>query len=165
MAGNRKGSDSYFGEMRSGYSNPNFFNGIAVEQIKRNVKRIIKDIKYDNIELMDYIYFTNPKVINCCIEEAAYQMSISHTLRNALFVYLNNYLIPHNIGAHQNLNIMDEIKSASDLEPIQGTKYYHWQYIYQMMITIRDYNVTDVNEIKRILSPIKSFRPDIINVL
>ena len=39
---------SYFAEKRGRNNDPNFFNRVPMEEIRKNVKRIIRDVKYDN---------------------------------------------------------------------------------------------------------------------
>ena len=164
MAGNKKGSESYFGEMRTGYSNPNFFNNIALDVIRRNVKRIVKDIKYDNISDMDYIYFNNERVMSACLEESYNQMRIAHTLNNALHVYLNSFLV-HGMGAYPNMDINEEIASISRIKPIQDARHMIWCDIYNRFNYIRNNNITDIGEIKAILSPIREITTAQINIL
>ena len=89
---NNNKKKSFFEEKRLQSNNPNFFKHMPVDEIKRNVKRIIKDIKFDNIKHQDYQYFTNPNVLMCCYQEALQQWRTASVTANALSYYINNVI-------------------------------------------------------------------------
>ena len=61
---------SYFTEERLRNNNPNFFVNMRDEDLRRQVKRIIKDMRSNTIEEQDYIYFRNDKIISACLTES-----------------------------------------------------------------------------------------------
>lgn len=89
MANNNK-KRSYFEDKRSQNNNPNFFRHVPFEELKRNVKRIVKDIKFDNIKHQDYQYFTNKNVLTACYFEAYSQWRTATVTYNALSYYISN---------------------------------------------------------------------------
>lgn len=134
MANNRK---SYFEEKRGQYSDPNFFNRPqAIDDINKNVKRIIKDIKYGLINDSDYIYFTNPNVISACVQIAFTNWVEAATITNALNYYIN-------VGLANGYNPIggDKIVETNNAG-IAQIKYNSmaetWRVIYQMFVAVQN---------------------------
>ena len=88
---------SSFAEERSRNRNPNFYVNVRDEDLRRNVKRIIRDIKNNNIEDQDLVYFQNDRIISACITESTAQWRSAETIKNALMHYNNTVLIPNNL--------------------------------------------------------------------
>lgn len=108
---------SYFAEERSRNNNPAFFNNMRLQDLRTKVKRIIKDIKNDNIIDNDLIYFTNTNVISALIQESEANWSTNETIKNALIYYYNNALFnniaPPNSTINQEIvNVTNEITAA-----------------------------------------------------
>ena len=61
MAGKR--NLSYFAEEARRNNNPNFFVNMRDEDLRRQVKRIVRDMRNSNIEEQDFVYFKNDKII------------------------------------------------------------------------------------------------------
>ena len=80
---------SYFAEKRGQNNDPNFFNRVPLDEIRKNVKRIIKDIKFDMIQDQDFNYFHNPQIIQACIAEAQENYTSCVTICNSLNFYIN----------------------------------------------------------------------------
>ena len=80
---------SYFAEERSRNNNPNFFKNMSSSDLRRQVKRIIKDIRNGSIELQDLVYFTQDNIISACITESYDQWKSAETIKNALAYYFN----------------------------------------------------------------------------
>ena len=78
---------SYFAEMRTVKHNPSFYLNIKQEELDKNVKRIIRDIKYDNIEEQDYKYFQCESILNSCIRVAMQQNGLALATHRALTDY------------------------------------------------------------------------------
>lgn len=83
---------SYFAEERSRNNNPNFFKNMSSSDLRRQVKRIIKDIRNGSIELQDLVYFTQDNIISACITESYAQWKSAETIQNALMYYNSSYL-------------------------------------------------------------------------
>lgn len=126
---------SYFAEKRGGNVDPNFFNRIALDEIRKNVKRIIKDIRFDMIQEQDYNYFYNPQIIQACIAEAQENYTSSVTICNSLNFYINECL-NKGIKSFPSSNIMEERMYASNEQIRQNTRSKHWYNILQMFIAI-----------------------------
>lgn len=120
--------NSFFAEKRLGNNNPNFFNNMTVEEIRKNVKRIIRDIKYDNILEQDYIYFRNDKVISACLLESRYQFIRASVCANALGFYINDCL-QYGITPYKTTNINVERLNAVNEQKIQNNKAFMWHEI------------------------------------
>lgn len=126
---------SFFAEKRSSNNNPNFFNFMSIDEIRKSVKRIIRDVKFDNIQDQDYVYFTNAKVISACLEEAKNQWLSASVLVNALNYYINDGL---SIGylPHKNMDIGMERSAAANEQLRQNSRCYMWMEIYRMFDAI-----------------------------
>jgi hypothetical protein len=165
MAGpRRRGSESYFSEMRSGNSDPNFFNRIELPALRRNVKRIIKDIRFNIIDDMDYIYFTNSKVLRACIEESAEQCNVARTIHNALLVYSNSFL-RFGMGPYPYADIRNEKEMVARIQPEYSMRWGSWSTIYDAFNFIDQNNIKDIAAIKAALSKIQLLPPEFINRL
>lgn len=84
---------SYFAEERQRNNNPNFFLRMKDEDLRRNVRRIIRDIRNGSIEEQDLIYFKNDKIISACITESYQQFRSAEVIMTSLmmkFKALNN---------------------------------------------------------------------------
>lgn len=104
---------SYFAEERSRNNNPNFFVNMRDEDLRRQVKRIIKDMRNANIDEQDFIYFTNDKIISACITESFSQWRSAETLKNALTYYFNVPLA-NGVVPYPNINLWEERTNVSN---------------------------------------------------
>ena len=129
------GRQSYFAERRGQNNDPNFFNRIPLDEIRKNVKRIIKDIRFDLIQEQDYNYFHNPQIIQACISEAQENYTSSVVICNSLNFYINEHL---NRGSkpYPSTNIMEERIYASKEQIIQNMRAKYWNDILRMFIAI-----------------------------
>lgn len=127
---------SYFAEMRSTNNNPNFFKNMKIEDLRRSVKRIIKDIKYDNIVETDYSYFLNENIMEACLQESLAQWKSANTLTNALNFYVNDYL---RVGymPYKNFDMTQEMAIAASEQNKQNEKASMWSIIYYIFKAIR----------------------------
>lgn len=129
MANNNNNKRSFFSEKRRS-NDPNFFNRMDPTELKKYVKRIILDIKFDNIEDNDYSYFTNSKLLSVCIQES-YQQFINNTiLLQALNIYIDGInkgmIIPYNI------NITEARIISSNQQTAINKKVQNWNQIYNI---------------------------------
>ena len=126
---------SYFAEKRGQNNDPNFFNRVPLDEIRKNVKRIIKDIRFDMIQEQDYIYFHNPQIIQACIAEAQENYNSCMTICNSLNFYINECL-NKGVKTFPSSNIMVERMYASEEQITQNMRAKHWYNILQMFIAI-----------------------------
>ena len=126
---------SYFAEKRGGNNNPNFFNNIPLDEIRKNVKRIIRDIYYDMIQEQDYNYFHNPTILNACIAEAQENYDNCVVICNSLNFYINECL-NRGVKPFPSANIMDERIRASKEQITQNMRAKYWDDIRRMFIAI-----------------------------
>jgi hypothetical protein len=132
---------SFFAEKRSANNNPNFFNNMSVDEIRKSVKRIIRDIKFDNIAEQDYLYFTNEKVLSACLTESYVQYQTASVLVNALNYYIQDGLISGFVP-YRTTDINQERALATNEQTKQNDRCYNWLQLYQMFNAI--YNGADV---------------------
>lgn len=126
---------SYFAEKRGQINDPNFFNRIALDEIRKNVKRIIKDIRFDMIQEQDYNYFYNNQILQACIAEAQENYTTCVVICNSLNFYINECL-NKSIKPFPSTNIMEERIYASNEQIKQNMRAKHWYSILQMFIAI-----------------------------
>ena len=111
MAGRK--NISYFTEERLRNNNPNFFVNMRDEDLRRQVKRIIKDMRSNTIEEQDYIYFRNDKIISACLTESYSQWKSAETIKNALAYYFS---VPLSNGTvlYPTINLWEDRTNASN---------------------------------------------------
>lgn len=126
---------SYFAEKRGQNNDPNFFNRVPLDEIRKNVKRIIKDIRFDMIQEQDYNYFHSTQILQACISEAQENYTSSVTICNALNFYINECL-NRGIKTFPSSNIMEERLYASKEQITANMRAKHWYAILQMFISI-----------------------------
>lgn len=140
---------SYFAEKRGQNNDPMFFNRVPLEEIKKNVRRIIRDIKYDVIQPQDYNYFYSNQIIQACIAEAQENYASACVLCNALNFYINECL-QKGIKPYPSVGITGELMSASAQQILQNSRARNWFNILQMFTAV--YNGVDIQSA---LLPIK----------
>ena len=129
------GRQSYFAEKRGQNNDPNFFNRIPLDEIRKNVKRIIRDIRYDMIQDQDYNYFHSQQILQACIAEAQENYTSSVINCNALNFYINECL-NKGIKPFPSSNVIEERMYASKEQIVQNARAKNWYNILQMFIAI-----------------------------
>ena len=126
---------SYFEEKRLQYSDPNFYNkDQGIIDLKQQMRRILQDIKYDNIKQEDYVYFTNNKILLACID-ACWQNYLSALSEyNAINYYIINGI--YSVSVPQIATKMDEASRASNIAIKLSNKVFVWQHCYKIFISI-----------------------------
>lgn len=76
---------SFFRE--NGQNNPNFLVNMDLNNLKRNIRRILLDVVNDNIINDDYIYFTNKRLIDIGMDECFKNMKYAQTEYNCAYYY------------------------------------------------------------------------------
>ena len=129
------GRQSYFAEKRGQNNDPNFFNRIPLDEIRKNVKRIIRDIRYDMIQDQDYNYFHSQQILQACIVEAQENYTSSVVKCNALNFYINECL-NKGIKPFPSNNVIEERMYASKEQIVENARAKNWYNILQMFIAI-----------------------------
>lgn len=150
---------SYFAEKRGQNNDPNFFNRMPIDEIRKNVKRIIKDIRFDLIQEQDYNYFHSQQIVQACISEAQENYTSSMILCNSLNFYINECL-NKGIKAFPSSNILEERIYASKEQVVQNMRAKYWNDILNIFIAI-SYGA----DIQTTLMPIKMIDSRDINNL
>lgn len=147
-----KKNNSYFTEERMRNNNPNFYVNMREQDLRRQVKRIIKDIKFGNITEPDLLYFTQDNIISACINECYENVSINNTMRNALIYYYNNSL-GMNSGM-DNETLYNERVNVSNILTAINNKCNVWSMAFYTFNDISINKLTDPELIKAALSNI-----------
>lgn len=138
---------SYFAEMRIAKNDPNFFMRMNVDEIRKSVKRIIKDIKFDNIQDQDYSYFINTNVMSACLCESYEQWYSASVILNALNYYINDGL-GNGYRPYKSTDITNERAKASAEQLKQNARCYLWMHIYLLFYSIYKYNAPITQTLK-----------------
>lgn len=128
-------NNSYFAEERGRNNNPNFYINMKDEDLRRQVKRIIKDIQRANIDDQDLIYFKADKIISACITESWSQWKSAETNKNALMYYINVPLAS-GLAPYPNVNLYEERVNASNELGKLTNKSNLWRIAYQVFTDI-----------------------------
>lgn len=126
---------SYFAEKREQNNDPNFFSRTPLDEIRRNVKRIVRDVKNGIIQPQDYTYFTNRQIQQACIEEAYYQLVTARTISNALNFYFSEGL-NRGYKPFPSTNTIEERINVSNAQIAQNAKAKNWETIYVIFLNI-----------------------------
>lgn len=126
---------SYFAEKRGRNNDPNFFNRLPIEEIRKNVKRIIRDVKYDNIQEQDFNYFYSKQIIQACLMEAYDNWMDCSVISNSLNIYINEFL-NKNLKPFPSTNIIQERNVASKQQCDYNIKTKTWYNLYQIFNNI-----------------------------
>ncbi len=129
------GRQSYFAEKRGQNNDPNFFNRIPIDEIRKNVKRIIRDIKNDMIQEQDWNYFHSSQILQACISEAQENYTSALVTCNSLNFYINEGL-NKGIKPTPSCNLQVERMYASKEQIVQNQRAKNWYNILQMFIQI-----------------------------
>ena len=127
---------SYFADERGRNNNPNFFINMKDEDLRRQVKRIIRDIKNMTIEEQDLNYFKADKILSACLSESYIQFKEAETLLNALTSYINGPLAFGPLDPR--INIWEERNNASNIISKVSNRLIVWRtayYIFTEVIT------------------------------
>lgn len=84
---NQRRNKSYFEQQRIQFNDPNFYKRLTDDELRRQVKRIIRDIRNGNITQQDMIYFQNDRIISACICESYEQSRKANIIAEALKYY------------------------------------------------------------------------------
>lgn len=133
MAGKQR--NSYFSEMRGQRNDPNFFERISIDELRKSVKRIVKDVKYDNIAQADYMYFRNPNILSACKTESYEQWIAASVLVNALNYYINVGL-KSGFAMFSTTDVNAEMVRAMNEQLKQNSRCYIWMTIYNIFNAI-----------------------------
>ena len=136
--------NSFFAEKRAQNNNPNFFNFMPIQEIQKNVKRIIRDVKYDNIVDTDYNYFANRAIIDACVSEAKLQATAAAVTVHALNYYINEVL-NNNIVPDKSVVLYEEKYTACNEQLKQYARAQVWTQVYQMFVAIRDFGAPPIS--------------------
>lgn len=126
---------SYFADERGRNNNPNFFINMKDEDLRRQVKRIIRDIKNMTIEEQDLNYFKADKILSACLSESYIQFKEAETLLNALTSYVNGPLAFGPLDPR--INIWEERNNASNIISKVSNRLIVWRTAYYIFTEIQ----------------------------
>ena len=126
---------SYFAEERGRNNNPNFFVNMRDEDLRRQVKRIVRDMRNSNIEEQDYVYFKNDRIISACITESYDKWKSAETIKNALAYYFNVPLA-NGVLPFPNVNLWEERTIVSNELGKVTNKATLWSIAYRTFLDI-----------------------------
>ena len=126
---------SYFADERGRNNNPNFFINMKDEDLRRQVKRIIRDIKNMTIEEQDLNYFKADKILSACLSESYIQFKEAETLLNALTSYINGPLAFGPLDPR--INIWEERNNASNIISKVSNRLIVWRTAYYIFTEIQ----------------------------
>lgn len=156
MYNNRRKGISYFAEERTRNNNPRFYERVEDRELRRQVKRIAKDIKNEMIEDQDLIYFKNPKIISACINVAREEWLNATVTSEALLMYLNS-------PAYSSFNIYNydttqkRITASNELNRLT-VKANIWKMYLDMFTTIES-GAVNIKEILQFIT-LQKFNPN-----
>lgn len=136
MAYGNKKKRSFFQEQRETNTNPNFFNNMDIVLLRNNVRRIIRDIADNNILDTDYVYFTNERVLDACLQESYESFQTCQVIRHALISY-RSIILPNRMVSPDIDIDLDYILTANELTKISA-KENIWATAYKLFSDIKN---------------------------
>ena len=130
-----------------------------MEEIRKNVKRIIRDVKYDNIQEQDFNYFYSNQIIQACLLESYENFVNCSIISNSLNFYINECL-NKNIKPFPSTDIIHERNIASQQQCNYNIKTKTWYNIYQIFN-----NIWNGGNKEACLNDIKAIDNKFINML
>lgn len=137
---------SFFEEQRRKFNDPNFFNRIDLNELEKNVKRIILDVSNTLITEQDFIYFKNDKIISACINKASKECKIAEVTSNALYMYIGSLtsqqFVPMQLNNIQDMQSQREVASAQHVKMLAKTS--AWRECLYAFTLLRDRKDLDI---------------------
>lgn len=137
----------YLSELVEKNHNQRFFESAdTMRDFQRNLKRIIKDIAYNNIRKELYVYFSNETVINTCIAECYNQANEASAMANASRIYYYDYLLK-GYTPYYNIDRTMEMTIVSNKIVEFGAKAARWSALQKIFMSVKDnkqYNPYDI---------------------
>ena len=130
---NNKQRLSFFAEMRRN-NNPRFYNTMSTDDLRRSVKRIVIDLKYNNIAEEDYVYFDNNTLFNICIDESERQYKNASVLLNAMNYYINCGLRAGYVP-NPTIEYVEEYRNAVNEQKRLSILANYWKFIHATFIS------------------------------
>ena len=126
---------SYFAEKRE--SNPAYFNRVTLDEIRKNVRRIIRDVKNGNITDQDMVYFTNSQVIQACLSEAWDSYIKASVTANAFNFYIHEG-INKGVRLFPSIDLNQERMHAAAEQSVNNSRANIWLQLFNMFTDIRN---------------------------
>ena len=126
---------SYFAEKRE--SNPMYFNRVTIDEIRKNVRRIIRDVKNNNITDQDMIYFRNTQVIQACLTESYESYIKASVTANAFNFYIHEG-INKGVRLFPSIDLNQERMTAATQQSDNNARANIWLQIYNMFVDINN---------------------------
>lgn len=135
-----KKRQSYFEEQVMRAHDPMFFKAMLDEDIRRQVPRIVRDIRNCNIPEQYLSYFQQDRILSACLWVSQNQYNDAFIMVKALQHYIEKELTAQKIYANINLNV--ERQRASNLLSIATNKMLVWDQCCKMFDGIqRGYDI------------------------
>ena len=154
---------SYFSKMRDKYRDPNFYARISQDELKKNVKKIIKDICYDNLVEADYAYFNQPAIISALVAESGKECYTAGVLMRALQFYSEAGIKKGYQAVPMDLNLEQVL--VSNEWATQNSKYNTWATINWCFNNIQINSNLGIDYIRYMLNYITMIDKKYINLL
>jgi len=132
---------SYFEELRTKTQKPNGEVALPFEKMSERERsqaafRIIRDIIYDNINDVDYVYFKNAMIINSCKDTAIKQMKEAYTKKMALEYYNREVLRRRRPMPFYDANYAEELANSESLLFIESRREAIWHQVFLLLDAI-----------------------------
>lgn len=132
MAQQRK-RPSFFEDKR--LHDPNFIRSRdCMNDVKNNIRTIIKDVYFDQILDQDYIYFTNDNILWSLIQTSYENYKNNELIVNAMNLYLNELNMNRSPFS---ANILEERMRCSNLQIKANRLAIAWSMVHQQLQYIR----------------------------
>ena len=143
MAGNKNNNRrSFFSEKRAQNIDYSYYsNGRDLDDIERNVCRVIKDINRGNMEPQDYTFFKNPSIIHVFIEQSEKRRNECGTMYHALEFYRRDSIMKGVNPFPNDCDLRIETVNVNNLSHRYYTLYVMWSHFVNVFISI--YNGVD----------------------
>ena len=107
MNPNQRRQRSYFEQQRTQANDPNFYRSMTDEDLRRQVRRIVKDIRNCAITQQDMIYFLNDRIRSACVTTSYNEWRKAQAIADGMKYYIDNELSKYKFSPENNNNIIE----------------------------------------------------------
>ena len=161
MGKNNNNRRSFFAEKRSQNIDYTYYSGGRdIDEIERNVCRVIKDINRGNMEPQDYTFFKNPTIVQVFAQECQKRRDEAGTLYHALEFYRRDAIVKGINPYPNDCDVRIETINVNNLSHRYYGLYVMWTHFTNVFISIfngvnpeealmfvQNYNRSMINEI------------------
>ena len=143
MNPNQRRQRSYFEQQSTQANDPNFYRSMTDEDLRRQVRRIVKDIRNCTITQQDMIYFLNDRIRSACVTTSYNEWRKAQAIADGMKYYIDNELSKYKFSPENNNNIIERNNFCVNALTEHTTRSYIWYCCWIMFSNITRCTTTE----------------------